>query len=160
MTNVDIVRKVQSEFLQTGRPDLRTGMEVEVYQIIKEGTKERIQRFKGIIISTAGKSELEKTITVRRKVGAFGVEKIFAIHASTIEKIDVLRQFKVRRKSITYIRELTGKAARLKEIKKTHADLNIQKELPSVSYPDVKAAEKTEKIQETSSEEAKTEETK
>ena len=68
MTNVDIVRKAQDGFLQAGRPDLRTGMEVEVYQIIKEGTKERVQRFKGIIIKTAGKSELEKTITVRRKV--------------------------------------------------------------------------------------------
>jgi len=71
MTNVDIVRKAQSEFLKEGRPDMKTGMEVEVYQIIKEGNKERIQRFKGIVIKVAGKSELEKTITVRRKVGAF-----------------------------------------------------------------------------------------
>jgi large subunit ribosomal protein L19 len=115
MTNIDIVRKAQNEFLAKGRPDLKTGMEVKVYQIIKEGGKERVQRFKGIIIKTAGKSELETTITVRRKVGAFGVEKIFAVHSSTIEKIEVIRQFKVRRKSIKFIRDLTGKAARLKE---------------------------------------------
>lgn len=118
MTNAGLVKTVQSSFVQEGRPQVRTGMEVEVYQIIKEGNKERIQRFKGLVIKTAGKSELEKTITVRRKVGAFGVEKVFAVHSTTIEKIEVIRQFKVRRKSIKFIRDLTGKAARLKEVKK------------------------------------------
>jgi len=118
MTNSTIVQKVQSEFIQEGRPELKTGMEIEVYQKIKEGSKERIQRFKGVIIKTAGKSALEKTVTVRRKIGAFAVEKIFSIHSPTIEKIEVLRNFKVRRKSIKYIRNLTGKAARLKEIRK------------------------------------------
>lgn len=116
MSNVDIVNKVQSDFIQDGRPTIKTGMEVEIYQKIKEGNKERVQRFKGVVIKTAGKSALEKTITVRRKVGAFGVERVFAVHSPTIEKIEILRQFKVRRKSIKFIRGLTGKAARLKEI--------------------------------------------
>ncbi len=118
MTNSELIKKVQWDFLQEGREQIKTGMEVEVYQIIKEGNKERIQRFKGLVIKTAGKSELEKTITVRRKVGAFGVEKVFSVHSSTIQKIDILRQFKVRRKSIKFIRDLTGKAARLKEVRK------------------------------------------
>lgn len=118
MTNSTIVQKVQAEFLQADVPEIRTWMEVEVYQKIKEGTKERIQRFKWVVIKTAGKSALEKTMTVRRKVGAFAVEKIFAFHSPTIDKIEVLRTFKVRRKSIKYIRNLTGKAARLKEIRK------------------------------------------
>ena len=118
MSNSELVNKIQSSFIQEGRPEIKTGMEVEVYQIIKENGKERVQRFKGLVIKTAGKSKLENTITVRRKVGAFGVEKVFAVHSSTIEKIEVLRQFKVRRKSIKFIRDLTGKAARLKEIKK------------------------------------------
>jgi large subunit ribosomal protein L19 len=118
MTNVDLIRKIQSEFLQGERPELRTGMEVEVSQKIKEGNKERIQKFKGIIILTAGKSLLEKTITVRKKVGPFGIEKIFPIHSPTVESIEVIRQFKVKRKSIKFIRELTGKAAKLKEIRK------------------------------------------
>lgn len=144
MTNVDIVRMAQNEFLQSGRPQIKTGMEIEVHQIIKENGKTRIQRFKGIVIKTAGKSELEKTITVRRKIGAFGVEKVFTIHSPTIDKIDVLRQFKVRRKSIKFIRELTGKAARLKEIKMTKEELNTEKALPTVSYPEVKAAPKAE----------------
>jgi large subunit ribosomal protein L19 len=117
MTNSTIVKAVQAPFLQENREQIRTGMEIEIHQIIKEGGKERIQKFKGLVIKTAGKSALENTITVRRKIGAFGVEKVFAIHSTTIKQIDVLRQFKVRRKSIKFIRELTGKAARLKEVK-------------------------------------------
>lgn len=117
MSNFALVNQIQSQFIREGIVDYRTWMEVEVYQIINEGNKTRTQRFKGIIIKTAGKTALEKTITVRRKIGAFGVEKIFAIHSPTIEKIEVLRQFKVRRKNIGFIRDLTGKAARLKEVK-------------------------------------------
>lgn len=138
MTNVNIVRQAQSEFLKEWLPVMKTGMEVEVYQIIRENGKERVQRFKGIIIKVAGKSELEKTITVRRKIGAFGVEKIFAVHSPTIEKIEVLRQFKVRRKSIKFTRELTGKAARLKEIKMDKALLNTPRTLPTFKTKDVK----------------------
>jgi large subunit ribosomal protein L19 len=118
MSNSALINTIQESFLQEGREQIRTGMEVEVHQIIKEGNKERIQKFKGLVIKTAGKSALEKTITVRRKIGAFGVEKVFAIHSSTIKEIDIIRQFKVRRKSIKFIRDLTGKAARLKEVKK------------------------------------------
>jgi len=124
MSNAQLIRTIQESYLQEGRQEIKTGMEVEVSIIIKEewakgkSSKERIQKFKGLVIKTAGKSPLEKTITVRRKIGAFGVEKIFAIHSPTIKEIVILRQFKVRRKSIKFIRELTGKAARLKEIKK------------------------------------------
>jgi len=118
MTNSELIKKIQQEFLQEGRPEIKTWDEVEVHQIIKEGNKERIQKFKGLVIKTAGKTPLEKTITVRRKIGAFGVEKIFPIHSPTIKQIDVIRHFKVRRKSIKFIRDLTGKAARLKEVRK------------------------------------------
>ncbi len=118
MTNSQLIREIQKPFLQEGRPEIKTGMEVEVHQIIKEGNKERIQKFKWLVIKIAWKSPLEKTITVRRKIWAFGVEKIFAIHSPTIKQIDVIRQFKVRRKNIWFIRALTGKAARLKEVKK------------------------------------------
>lgn len=158
MTHVDIVRKAQSEFLKAGRPDLKTGMEVEIHQKITEGNKERVQRFKGIIIKTAGKSELEKTITVRRKIGAFGVEKIFAVHADSIEKIDVIRQFKVRRKSIKYIRDLTGKAARLKEVKMSKDELNTEKALPIVEYKE-ELKKDTPKKEEVKKEEAPVEAT-
>lgn len=118
MTNSTLINKIQEPFMQNDREDIRTGMEVEIHQIIKEGNKERIQKFKGLVIKTAWKTPLEKTITVRRKIWAFGVEKVFPIHASNIQKIDIIRQFKVKRKSIKFIRELTWKAARLKEVKK------------------------------------------
>lgn len=95
----------------------KTGMEVEVHQIIKDGDKERIQLFRGLIISMRGKSDLDKVITVRADIDGIGIEKIFPINSPYISKIVVLRQFKVRRNNIGYIRELTGKAARLKEIK-------------------------------------------
>lgn len=98
-------------------PVVKTGMEVEVHQIIKEGEKERIQIFRGLVITTKGKTFLEKVITVRADIDGIGIEKIFPINSPYISKIVVLRQFKVRRKNIGYIRELTGKAARLKEIK-------------------------------------------
>ena len=95
----------------------KTGMEVEVHQIIKEGEKERIQLFKWLIISMKGKTQLDKVITVRADIDGIGIEKIFPVNSPFISKIIVLRQFKVRRKNIGYIRDLTGKAARLKEIK-------------------------------------------
>jgi len=117
MTNSELIKKIQSEFIKDWMPEIRTGMEVEVHQKIEENGKVRIQKFKWLVIKTAWKTPLEKTITVRRKVWPFGVEKIFPIHSPTIDKIDVIRKFKVRRKSIKFIRNLTGKAARLKEIK-------------------------------------------
>ena len=117
MSNSELVNKIQQEFLKEV-PEIKTGMEVEIYQNINEWSKSRTQRYKGLVIKTAWKTSLEKTITVRRKVWPFGVERIFAIHSPTIEKIEVIRQFKVRRKSIKFIRDLTWKAARLKEVRK------------------------------------------
>ena len=98
-------------------PEIKTGMEIEVHQIIKEGEKERIQLFRGLVIAMRGKTELDKVMTVRADIDGIGIEKIFPIFSPFISKIVVLRQFKVRRKNIRYIRDLTGKAARLKEIK-------------------------------------------
>jgi large subunit ribosomal protein L19 len=117
MTNVQLIRKIQAPFIQEWREDLRTGMEVEIHQTIREWWKERIQKFKGLIIKVWGKSPLEKNITVRRKVWPFGVEKIFAVHSPDIKKIEILRKFKVKRKSIKFVRQLTGKEARLKEVR-------------------------------------------
>ena len=142
MSNSHIVKAVQADFLQEGREQIKTGMEVEIHQIIKENNKERIQKYKGLVIKTAGKSQLEKTITVRRKIGAFGVEKIFAIHSPTIKQIDIIRQFKVRRKSIKFIRELTGKAARLKEVK-IKPEKVVAKKAPAKKVAVKKVAAKT-----------------
>ncbi len=135
MSNSTLIKQIQGDFMKKDLPRIETGMEVEVHQIIKEGNKSRIQKFKGLVIKTAGKSEMEKTITVRRKFGAFGVEKIFAIHSSTIDKIEVVRKFKVRRKSIKFIRDLTGKAARLKEVRVSKDILNAPREIEIPEIP-------------------------
>lgn len=99
-------------------PELRTGMQVEISQRITEWDKSRIQKFAGVITRTAGKTKGEKTFTVRRVTAGLGIEKTFPIACPTLENIEVIRQYKVRRKNIRYIRDLQGKAARLKEVKK------------------------------------------
>ena len=112
-----LAAQIQQAYLPAHTYDIRTGMEVEVSQTIKEGTKERIQKFRGLVILTSGASPLDRTITVRRDVDGFGIEKIFPIYGPTIHGITIIRQFKVRRKNIGFIRKLRGKAARLKEVK-------------------------------------------
>lgn len=112
-----LIQTIQQDSIKDERPEITTGMEVEVHQIIKEGAKERIQKFKGLVIKTHGKTTLDKTITVRKDVDGVGIEKIFPIYSPGVAKIEILRSFKVRRKNITFIRELKGKAARLKEVR-------------------------------------------
>lgn len=101
--------------------DIRTGYTVKVYQKIKEGEKERIQIFEGLVISVKGEKGPNHTITVRKVVSGVGVEKIFPVNAATIEKIEVTKIAKVRRAKLFYMRERAGKSARLKE---TQVDLN------------------------------------
>ena len=98
-------------------PQIRTGMQVEVSQRIREGDKSRIQKFEGIVIKTGGKTHGEKTFTVRRVTNGLGVEKTFPISCPTLEGVEVIRQYKVNRKNIRFIRDLKGKSARLKEVK-------------------------------------------
>lgn len=112
-----LIAQIQAGAQKEGTPNLETGMEVEVHQIIREGDKERIQKFRGLIISMRGKSPLERMITVRSDVEGIGIERIIPVNSPFIAKIEVLRKFKVRRNNIAYIKDLSGKAARLKEIK-------------------------------------------
>ena len=115
--NTELIREVQSSYITKEMPVVRTGMEVEIHQVIKEGSKERTQKFRGLVIRTKGKTLLDKCIVVRRDVDGIGIDKTFAIYSPTVSHIEVIRSFKVRRKNISYIRALTGKSARLKEIK-------------------------------------------
>jgi large subunit ribosomal protein L19 len=113
-----IVQAIQKSYASKEMPDIKTGMEVEVHQIIKEAEgKERIQKFRGLVIRTAGKNALGHVITVRRDVDGVGIEKVFPLQSPSVAKIEIIHAFKVRRKNIGFIRGLTGKAARLKEIK-------------------------------------------
>ncbi len=96
-------------------PDLRPGDTIKVHQKIKEGNKERIQIFEGLIIAKKHGKGIPATITVRKVVEGIGVERIFPIHSPSLEKIEVVRSGKVRRSKLYYLRTAKGKKARLKK---------------------------------------------
>lgn len=116
-----LITALQESVTKKDLPELRVGMEIIVFQKIKEGDKSRTQKFEGMIINMSGKSPLEKTITVRHVFQAVGIEKTFPIHSPTVEKIEVVGTFKVRHKNIRFIRKKTGNAAKFKEIKEVKA---------------------------------------
>lgn len=107
-------------------PDIRPGYTVVVYQKIKEGNKERIQPFKGIVIARKHGKGINATITVRKISAGVGVERIFPLHSPTIEKIKVTGQTKVRRAKLYFLRERSGKKARLKKKKGLEITEDIQ----------------------------------
>jgi large subunit ribosomal protein L19 len=120
MSDVALVKAIQQSTIAEPKDTVvvyETGMEVEVYQIIRDGEKERTQKFRGLIISMRGSTAFDRVLTIRSDVDGIGIERLIPVNAPTITKIDILRNFKGRRKNIKFIRELTGKAARLKEIK-------------------------------------------
>ncbi|OIO52631.1 MAG: 50S ribosomal protein L19 [Parcubacteria group bacterium CG1_02_44_65] len=112
-------------------PEIRTGYAVRVHQKIKEGDKQRIQIFEGLVIARKHGQGINSTITVRKVSGGFGVERIFPVHSPVIEKIEVVRKHKVRRAKLYYIREKSAKEARLKEIKDKPAKKPVSKKKAS-----------------------------
>ena len=96
-------------------PTIKTGNTVKVHQKIKEGEKERIQIFEGLVIAINSGHGADKTITVRKIVEGIGVEKIFPLYSPNVVKIEVKKKSKIRRAKLYYMRERFGKSARLKE---------------------------------------------
>ena len=96
-------------------PEIKTGYTVKVHQKIKEGEKERIQIYEGLVIAVNSGHGANKAITVRKMVQGVGVEKVLPVYSPLIEKIEVKKKSKVRRSKLYYMRERTGKSARLKE---------------------------------------------
>ena len=108
------IESVESEFLKTDLPMLRIGDNVKVGVKIIEGNKERVQFYEGTIIAKKN-SSINTTITVRKTLQGIGIERIFLIHSPKIDSITVLRSSKVRRSKLYYLRNLKGKASRLKQ---------------------------------------------
>lgn len=108
-----LIEKVESSFKKKQVVDVRSGDTVKVHQKIKEGSKERVQIFEGLVIRTDRKDSLTSAITVRRIASGVGVEKSFLLHSPLIEKIEVTKRSKVRRNYLTYMRDRSGKSARL-----------------------------------------------
>ena len=101
----------------TARPDMRSGDTVRVHVKVREGDKERIQVFEGSVIALH-RGGVRATFTVRKVSFGQGVERIFPLHSPTIDKIEVVRSAKVRRAKLYFLRDLKGKAARMKETKR------------------------------------------
>ncbi len=101
--------------LIVGMPDIRPGDTVKVHQKIKEGDKERIQIFEGVVIARKHGKGVSSTITVRKVVEQVGVERIFPVHSTAIAKIEVVKSAKVRRSKLYYLRTAKGKKAKLKK---------------------------------------------
>lgn len=108
------IEKFEARFLKTDLPSFRPGDTVRVHVKIREGDKERVQVFEGTVIARNNRG-ISETITVRKISFSVGVERIFPIHAPVVDRIEFIRTGKVRRAKLYYLRQLRGKAARLKE---------------------------------------------
>ena len=111
----DIIKKIEDAQLKENAGDFRVGDTVKVYAIIKEGNRERIQVFEGVVLKRQGGSSRE-TFTVRKTSNGIGVEKTWPLHSPNVEKIEVVRHGKVRRAKLNYLRQRSGKSAKVKEI--------------------------------------------
>ena len=129
---MDIIKSIEHEQLKNKVPNLKVGDTVRVHQKIKEGKRERIQVFEGIIIKKQN-GGLNETFTVRKLAYGVGVEKTFLVHSPLVEKVELVRVGKARRAKLYYLRDRVGKAAKTKE--DIGADLNredivVKEEMP------------------------------
>ncbi len=114
-----MIREFEKKWQKTGIPELRPGYTVRVSQKIREGDKERLQAFEGLLIKLSSGTGVGKTVTLRKVVDGVGVEKIIPLHSPNIAKIEVTKKSKVRRAKLYYIRGKLGERFRLYEEKET-----------------------------------------
>ena len=162
---MDIIKAIEHEQLKNKIPDLKVGNTVRVHVRIKEGNKERIQVFEGIIIKVQG-SGVNKTFTVRKTSYGVGVEKTFLIHSPLVEKVELVRVGRARRAKLFYLRDRVGKSAKTREVvgarienKEIQIKGEEQEEVAEVAETENKEAEAVETVQpvEEKVEEVKTE---
>jgi len=135
-----IVQKIEAKYKKTQVVDVKTGDTVKVHQKIKEGGKERIQIFEGMVIKAARKNSLTSSITVRRIASGVGVEKTYLLHSPNVLKIEVVKRSKVRRNFLSYMRVRRGKSTRLTGVEFDRQAVN--------TIRDTKAEEAEEKLRE------------
>ncbi len=160
-----VIQKIEEKFKKSQVVDVRSGDTVKVHQKIKEGSKERVQIFQGLVIRVDRKGSHTSRIVVRRLASGVGVEKSFLLHSPLVVKVEVTKRSKVRRNYLTYMRERTGKSARLSNVDfdregvNTVHDAKAEAEEAKV-HEESKAAHEAEaakKTEEASKEEAKAE---
>lgn len=108
-----VIKQIEARYKKHAVVDVRPGDTVRVHQKIREGNKERVQVFEGLVLRVTNKQSLTSTITVRRVASGIGVEKTYLLHSPAVVKVEVMKRSKVRRNYLTYMRARTGKAARL-----------------------------------------------
>jgi large subunit ribosomal protein L19 len=111
-----VIQKIEAKFKKSVVVNVQSGDTVKVHQKIREGNKERVQIFQGMVIRTDRKDSHTSRITVRRIASGIGVEKSFLLHSPLVLKVEVTKRSKVRRNYLTYMRDRTGKAARLTSV--------------------------------------------
>ena len=135
-----VLEQINAKYQKSQVVDVQSGDTVRVHQKIKEGSKERVQIFEGLVIRTDRKSSHTSSITVRRISSGVGVEKTYLLHSPLVLKVEVVKRSKVRRKYLGYMRELTGKSARLTGVEFDKKGVN--------EVHDEKAEQEEEKIHE------------
>ena len=113
----DIIKNIEAAQMKAEVPQFSVGDTVKVYGKIKEGNRERIQVFEGIVIKNQGGS-VRATFTVRKNSNGIGVEKTWPLHSPNVEKVEVVRRGRVRRAKLNYLRQRVGKSAKVKELVK------------------------------------------
>lgn len=113
----EIIREIEADQLKAEVPAFETGDTVRVYGKIKEGNRERVQVFEGVVLKKQGGSN-RATFTVRKSSNGVGVEKTWPLHSPNVEKVEVVRKGKVRRAKLNYLRDRVGKSAKVKEVVK------------------------------------------
>ena len=124
-----LIQKVNDEQKKAAVVDVRSGDTVRVHQKIKEGQKERVQIFEGVVIRTDNKSQHTSRITVRKIASGVGVEKSFLLHNPLVLKVEIVRRAKVRRNFLSYLRARSGKSARLTAVQFDRAGVNDVRDL-------------------------------
>ena len=126
----ELIKKVNDAQKKHAVLDIKSGDTVRVHQKIKEGNKERIQIFEGVVIRTDRKKSHTSRITVRKITSGVGVEKSFFLHSPLVEKIEIVRRSKVRRNYLSFLRNRSGKSARLKQVAFDREAVNALPESP------------------------------
>lgn len=127
-----VIQKIEEKYKKHAVVEVRSGDTVRVHQKIKEGNKERIQVFEGLVIRTDRAQSHTATITIRRIASGIGVEKTYMLHSPLVTKVEVVKRSKVRRNYLTYMRARTGKSARLTGVDFDKQAVNTVAEAPVV----------------------------
>lgn len=127
-----MISEFEQKSLKKDLPELRSGATLRVHQKIREGDKERVQIFEGVLIKIAGNSPFNKMITVRKVIDGIGVEKIYPVNSPNVAKIEIVKRSKVRRAKLYYLRGKEGGRVKLYEEKpKEQAKINVASPAPA-----------------------------